>query len=69
MLSPVGRHRQQGQHHPNPQFRGSASGWLEVLDRIQFSERPHTLCDEVMQLLDAPNCPSGTMDLVLSPIK
>jgi predicted Zn-dependent protease len=45
----------------------SQQGGLEILERIGFEQRPAKLCDEAMLLLDAPDCPTGKMDLVLSP--
>lgn len=42
-------------------------GGLEVLDRIRFLERPPELSQEVLELLDAPDCPVGTMDVLLAP--
>ena len=40
-------------------------GGMEVLDDIRFTEQPPILCQEVLQLLGAPNCPTGTMDILL----
>ena len=42
-------------------------GGLELLDSMGYKERAHTLSAEALALLDAPNCPSGQMDLVLEP--
>lgn len=42
-------------------------GGLEVLARVGFDALATQLGEEAVQLLDAPNCPSGTMDLVLMP--
>jgi predicted Zn-dependent protease len=42
-------------------------GGLEVLDQIGFEDRAHRLADEALQLLEAPNCPTGDMELVLMP--
>lgn len=49
--------------------RGSfvGQGGREVLDRYGFDEAVTWLPVEVLQLLDAENCPSGTMDVVLAP--
>jgi len=38
---------------------------LEALDDIAFSNQATMLTDEVLQLLSAPNCPSGKMDVLL----
>ncbi len=40
-------------------------GGMEVLDRIEFTKQSETLTREVLELLTAPNCPSGTMDVLL----
>jgi len=42
-------------------------GGLEVLKRVGFVGKGQQLADEVLQLLAAPNCPTGCMDLMLSP--
>lgn len=41
-------------------------GW-EVMDRVGFWAMPDTLREEALQLLAAPNCPSGLMDVVIEP--
>ena len=45
----------------------SQQGGWEVLDRVGFVRRGPEIAAEALQLLEAPNCPSGTMDLVLAP--
>lgn len=42
-------------------------GGLEVLDRVGFRGAATTVAREALQLLDAPNCPTGTMDVLLAP--
>lgn len=42
-------------------------GGLEVLDGVGYDEAPARLVEEVLALLSAPECPTGTMDLVLAP--
>jgi predicted Zn-dependent protease len=42
-------------------------GGLEVLDRVGFAHAGPTLAREALELLSAPNCPSGRMDLLLDP--
>ncbi|HUE39455.1 MAG TPA: TldD/PmbA family protein [Candidatus Binatia bacterium] len=42
-------------------------GGLEVLDETGFHDAPEQIAAEAVELLAAPNCPSGTMDLVLAP--
>ena len=49
--------------------RGSfvGQGGQEVLDRYGWDEAADRLARQVVELLQAPNCPTGTMDLVLAP--
>jgi predicted Zn-dependent protease len=42
-------------------------GGLEVLDQVGFRTAAPRIAAEALQLLVAPNCPSGTMDLLLAP--
>jgi len=42
-------------------------GGLEILDDVHFFDQAPVIADEVIQLLAAPNCPTGTMDLLLAP--
>ncbi len=42
-------------------------GGLEVLDSIGFRSAAPRIAQEALQLLAAPNCPSGTMDLLAAP--
>jgi predicted Zn-dependent protease len=51
-------------------FGGNAhvrQGGLEILDLVQYREQAPRLAQEALELLAAPNCPSGRMDLVLEP--
>ncbi|MET0595701.1 MAG: TldD/PmbA family protein [Polyangiaceae bacterium] len=48
-------------------FDRSQQGGLEVLDRARLQQLSEVLPEEVMQLIGAPNCPSGPRDLVLMP--
>ena len=45
----------------------SRQGGLEVLDQVGYPGIGARLRDEVLQLLAAPDCPTGRMDLVLAP--
>ncbi|MDH3681300.1 MAG: TldD/PmbA family protein [Acidimicrobiia bacterium] len=49
--------------------RGSfvGQGGQEVLDRYGFDRAADRLVEQVLELLAAGNCPTGTMDLVLAP--
>jgi predicted Zn-dependent protease len=42
-------------------------GGLEVLARVDWDRHAATIGDDALALLAAPNCPTGTMDLVLAP--
>jgi predicted Zn-dependent protease len=42
-------------------------GGLEVLERARFAEDGPRVAREALELLKAPNCPSGEMDLLLMP--
>ena len=42
-------------------------GGLEVLDHLGFRRAAPRIAEEALQLLLAPNCPSGTMDVLLAP--
>ncbi len=48
-------------------FAYIGQGGREVLDRFGFDRRATEIGHEAIALLEAPNCPSGTMDLVLAP--
>jgi predicted Zn-dependent protease len=45
----------------------SQQGGFEVLDRVRFREAPEQIAREAIALLEAPNCPSGTMSVILMP--
>jgi predicted Zn-dependent protease len=42
-------------------------GGLEVLDQCSFRDTATRLAEEAVQLLLAPNCPTGSMDVLLAP--
>ncbi len=42
-------------------------GGADVLDRFGFRDAAPTIAAEAIALLEAPNCPTGTMDLVVAP--
>ncbi|MDJ0522615.1 MAG: TldD/PmbA family protein [Planctomycetota bacterium] len=48
-------------------YGNGRQGGLEILDEIGFPTEAQRLSGEALQLLDAPNCPQGVMDLVLAP--
>ncbi len=41
-------------------------GW-DVLDDVGFWQAPRRIAEEALELLKAPDCPTGTMDLLLMP--
>jgi predicted Zn-dependent protease len=45
----------------------SQQGGFEVLDRVHFIDAPEQIAREAIELLEAPNCPSGTMSVILMP--
>jgi len=51
-------------------FGGGAfcgQGGIEVLDRYGFDDAAPRVGRQAVELLEAPNCPTGTMDLLLAP--
>jgi len=49
-------------------YRGICQqGGLEILKRFGFAGGGRRIAEEVLELLAAPNCPSGTMDVLLAP--
>ncbi len=42
-------------------------GGLELLDNYGFGDAAERIAREAVELLDAPNCPTGTMDVLLAP--
>jgi predicted Zn-dependent protease len=48
-------------------FQRAQQGGIERLERSGFAGSGERLADEALQLLAAPNCPAGTMDLLLMP--
>ena len=42
-------------------------GGAEVLDRFGFGDGASRVANEALELLTAPNCPSGVMDVLLAP--
>ncbi len=44
---------------------GGMQGGLELLDRVGFGDAAPRVAEEALELLSAPDCPSGTMDLLL----
>jgi predicted Zn-dependent protease len=43
----------------------SQQGGMEVLDRVGYFDAPSQISAEAIALLEAPNCPTGKMDLLL----
>ena len=42
-------------------------GGLEILEHVGFRTAAPRIAQEALQLLTAPNCPAGTMDILLAP--
>jgi predicted Zn-dependent protease len=51
----------------NGHFGALAQGGIEVLARYGFDGAGARIADEALQLLSAPNCPTGRRDLLLMP--
>ena len=47
--------------------RGGRQGGMEVLDYFGYRQLAPILAQEAIDLLSAPNCPTGTMDVLLDP--
>ena len=45
----------------------SQQGGLEILERVGFLRFSEQIAQESIQLLEAPNCPTGTMQVILMP--
>ncbi len=45
----------------------SRQGGLELIEQAGLDAYPEALAEEALELLGAPNCPGGTMDLLLAP--
>lgn len=48
-------------------YGDSAQGGLELFEHFSFPDSGHQIAEEALQLLDAPQCPSGNMDLLILP--
>ena len=44
----------------------SQQGGMEILDRVNFVNSADRIAKEAIELLEAPDCPSGKMDLILT---
>jgi predicted Zn-dependent protease len=47
--------------------RSCFQGGLEILDQIAYDQLGPDLAKEALELLEAPDCPTGVMDLLLAP--
>ncbi|MEM7093574.1 MAG: TldD/PmbA family protein [Actinomycetota bacterium] len=58
-----------GDAHTRTYGRASfcGQGGIEVLDRFGYTTSARRIGDEAIILLTAPNCPTGTMDLLVAP--
>ena len=57
----------QGQPTGRGQTRGQGQGGLERLAQVGFRMDAQRVAEEALALLDAPECPAGTRDLLLMP--
>jgi predicted Zn-dependent protease len=57
----------QGNDSQSRTFDRYQQGGMETLERVGLVGRSRQLADEALQLLAAPNCPAGAMDLILMP--
>ncbi len=48
-------------------FRVGRQGGLEILDELGFRDAAPRIAQQALELLSAPDCPTGTMDLLLAP--
>jgi len=48
-------------------WSSARQGGLEQLSHLGFSEEAERVAEEALALLEAPDCPTGAMDLLLSP--
>ena len=48
-------------------YGNGRQGGLEILDQIGFTTEAPRLAEEALQLLSAPDCPTGVMDVLLMP--
>ena len=48
-------------------FGYGRQGGMEVLEELKFSDAASQIAAEALDLLAAPNCPSGVMDVLLAP--
>lgn len=46
---------------------GMRVGGAEVLGQLGFDTAPARIATQAIELLEAPNCPEGTMDIILAP--
>ncbi|MEM7589519.1 MAG: TldD/PmbA family protein [Myxococcota bacterium] len=67
-LQAVAHHKGVTQERSLASYRGHCfQGGLEILEHCNFINAANSIAQDVLQLVCAPNCPSGTMDLVLDP--
>lgn len=57
----------QGNDSQSRTFDHYQQGGMETLERVGMRGRARGLAGEALQLLAAPNCPAGAMDLILMP--
>ena len=66
-LRAVANEKAQTQHRSFGGLRENCrQGGLEVLDHVRYREQPARIAQEALELLAAPNCPTGRMDMLLA---
>ncbi len=65
MLSATANEKAETQTRSFGGFCSCRQGGLEVLDDLGFGQAAETIGAEAVELLSAPNCPTGEMDLLL----
>ncbi len=66
-LSVVARDGSQSQHRSHGDGHVARQGGLEQLDSIGFADHGERIVNEALALLDAPECPTRTTDVLLMP--
>jgi len=66
-LTAVANRDAETQRRSHGGWTSARQGGLEQLERLGLAEEAERVAEEALTLLDAPNCPSGDMDLLLMP--
>ena len=66
-LAAVANRNAETQQRTHGGWRAARQGGMEQLDAIGFTDQAKRIADEALTLLNAPNCPSGITDVLLTP--